>query len=158
LYHRLKFLFDIGFIDIYVSGKVLGYSYVLDECYGGGPVSGFFSSFFFKTLKNFSHFLFISVDTFFLNKAMFFNFFFKCRFFISYFFNCFIMPLLLAVSFGVVWILFNFYLFYKNESSSITFFLKFVLFYCSYTCVFFRMYFFDINTYYSLILYSVFID
>lgn len=148
----LHVLFDIGFINIYISGKCNGYLYIIDEVKNCGPISGFLSIFFSSFIKQFSHCLFLPVDVYCFDNIFIFSFirFYNKRH--SNFFYVFLLPVLLSISFATALLLFNFCLFLKNKIFSIKFFLLFVLFNYYNTKFFFKCYYLNLNIYYNFLL------
>lgn len=149
---RINFLFDFGFLDIYISGNFNGYSIIIDECFKKGPLLGVYTTYLHFFDKYFSHFLFFPVDlNFFCKKSIFFLFLIS-SFFYSYFYNFYIFPFLLAFSLNVLYVLFCFCLSLNFNILSLYLFFNFVLVEKFYVNKFCFKYFLNLNIYYNLFL------
>lgn len=149
---RINFLFDCGFLDIYVSGYFNGYSIICDEYLKKGPLLGVHTTYFHFFDQFFSHFLFFPVDlNFFCKKIIFFNFL-KSEKFYSYYYNLYMFPFLLALSLNVLYILVCFCLSLDFNALSLYIFFNFILVEKIYVNKFYVKYFLNFNIYCNLFL------
>lgn len=150
--YRLNFLFDIGFLNVNVSGSFKGYSSIRDFIFAGS-IGGVFTCMYVNFCKKISHILFVPVDTTYFNKIIFFNLFFKSNFFFSYIYRNVFFPFLISISLSSFEILLYFCLDCNFFNLSFFMFFEFILLKKIYIEFFYKKYFFNLNTYYNLFLY-----
>ena len=92
--HIIFLLFDIGFSKIILSGFNLGYFIIPDKFKNSGPLSGIYS---LNVKKRFyTHFLILSIDMPFLNRALIFFLILNSNNKFSYNYMQHVFPFLLA--------------------------------------------------------------
>lgn len=149
--YRINFFFELGFIDIYVSGVFIGYIGVFDLL-DNGPLGGIFTILFFNSI--FSHILFVPVDMNYFDISLFFIMFFKCNVFFSYFYDVYLFPFLISTSISVILFLFFFSFKLNFYDMYLFFFSKFILVEYFLSYYFCKKYFLNFNTYYNFIAFN----
>lgn len=149
---RINFFLNLGFSWVYVSGSLNGYSVLIDEFLGCGPLIGIFTTYSYFLNEYFTHFIFFPVDINFLSIKIIFFIFFRSKIFYSYCFNFYFFPFFLAVSVNVFQSLIYFVLFLNFSFLSLAFFFNFILLEKIYVNKFCLKYFLNFNIYYNYFL------
>ncbi len=149
---RIYFFFDLGFIDIYISGYIRGYSYVSDYFLSKGPVFSIFKMCIYFFDSYFTHFIFFPVDLNFSCKKKFFLMLYRCNIFFSYYVCSYFLPFLLSFSLQIYYNLLFFILDLNFYFLSLQFFLSFIFLENVKAYKFSAINFLNFNNYYNYFL------